>query len=267
MDVSDYNRRAWNHCVEIENRWTVPVDADAVSRARRGELDVVLTPIRSVPRRWFPPSLEGIDVLALASAGGQQGPLFAAAGARVTVFDASEGQLGQDRLVADREGLDLRTIQGDMADLSAFDDESFDLVFHPVSNIFVQDVRPVWREAARVLRPGGTMLAGFVHPHYFLFDDDALNKGEFVVRYKLPYADPDQLPTAKLEAFMAQNEPLCFGHTLTDQIGGQLDAGLALIDLFEDRWGDGKALDERIATFVATRSVKLAPSPRLRGFG
>lgn len=266
MDVKDYNRRAWNHCVEIENRWTVPVDAETVARAKQGEFGVLLTPIRSVPRGWFPPSLEGIDLLALACGGGQQGPLFAAAGAQVTVFDASEGQLGQDRLVAERENLEIRTVRGDMADLSAFDDESFDLVFHPVSNIFVQDVRPVWREAARVLRPGGTLLAGFVNPHYFLFDDDALNRGEFVVRYKLPYADPEQLPTAKLEAFMAQNEPLCFGHTLTDQIGGQLDAGLALIDLYEDRWGNGKILDERIATFMATRSVKLASRPTLRGF-
>lgn len=266
MDVKEYNRRAWNHCVEIENRWTVPVDAEAVARARQGAFDVLLTPIQTVPRHWFPPSVRALDLLALASAGGQQGPLFAAAGARVTVYDVSEAQLGQDRLVADREGLELRTVQGDMADLGAFDDESFDLVFHPVSNIFVEDVRPVWREAARVLRPGGTLLAGFVNPLYFLFDDDALNRGELTVRYEVPYADPEQLPTAKLEAFMAQNEPLCFGHTLTDQIGGQLDAGLALIDLFEDRWGDGKVLDERIATFVATRSVKLVTPPRGRGF-
>lgn len=242
------------------------MDSDAVARASQGSLEVLLTPIRQVPRHWFPEVLGGVDLLALASAGGQQGPLFAAAGARVTVFDASDGQLGQDRIVAEREGLELRTVRGDMADLSDLEDESFDLVFHPVSNIFVEDVRPVWREAARVLRPGGTLLAGFVNPLYFLFDDDALNRGEFVVRYALPYADSEQLPSAKLESFMALQEPLCFGHTLTDQIGGQLDAGLALIDLYEDRWGDGKALDERIATFVATRSIKLTPAPGARGF-
>ena len=89
------------------------------------------------------PPLAGADVLCLAAGGGQQGPILAAAGADVTVFDNSPRQLAQDRLVADRDGLAIRTIEGDMADLSAFADASFDLVVHPVSNVFAADVRPV----------------------------------------------------------------------------------------------------------------------------
>src|SRR5205085_1973198 len=100
---------------------------------------------------WFPP-VAGLEVLCLASGGGQQGPILAAAGARVTVFDNSPNQLAQDRLVADREGLALETVRGDMADLAAFPDARFDLIVHPCSNMFVPDVRPVWREAFRVLR-------------------------------------------------------------------------------------------------------------------
>jgi SAM-dependent methyltransferase len=73
-------------------------------------------------------------------------------------------RLAQDRLVADREALTIESRQGDMAELSVFPDESFDLVFHPVSNVFVPDVKPVWREAYRVLRPGGTLLSGFMNP-------------------------------------------------------------------------------------------------------
>ena len=38
---------------------------------------------------------------------------------------------------------------------TALADESFDVVFHPVSNVFAPRVRPVWQEAFRVLRPGG----------------------------------------------------------------------------------------------------------------
>ena len=80
------------------------------------------------------------------------------------MFDNSPQQLARDRLVAEREGLEIRTVQGDMRDLSAFADASFDLVFHPVSNLFCPEVRPVWREAYRVLRQGGILLAGFMNP-------------------------------------------------------------------------------------------------------
>ncbi len=94
--------------------------------------------------------------------------MLAAAGARVTVLDNSPRQLTQDRFVADREHLALQLVEGDMADLSQFASESFDLVFHPVSNCFVPDVRPIWREAFRVLRPGGRLVAGFLNPLVYL---------------------------------------------------------------------------------------------------
>ena len=104
-----------------------------------------------MPADWFP-ALPGLDVLCLASSGGQQAPVLAAAGAAVTVLDNSPAQLARDRLVADRDGLELATVEGDMADLSAFPNGRFGLVFHPCSNCFVPQVRPVWREAFRVLR-------------------------------------------------------------------------------------------------------------------
>ncbi|MEM9697094.1 MAG: class I SAM-dependent methyltransferase, partial [Myxococcota bacterium] len=160
FDLFAYNREAWDHQVELGDRWTTPVDADTIARARSGELEVGLTPIRPVPPTWLPSAWPGLAVLGLGSGGGQQCPLFAAAGADVTSVDASPRQLSRDREVAEREGLSLRTLEADMRDLSLLEDASFDLVFHPVSNCFVTDVRPVWREAARVLKPGGHLLAG-----------------------------------------------------------------------------------------------------------
>jgi 2-polyprenyl-3-methyl-5-hydroxy-6-metoxy-1,4-benzoquinol methylase len=134
-DILAYNRRAWDRQVERRNPWTIPVGPDIIARARRGDWQIVLTPTKPVPADWFPP-LAGLDVLCLASGGGQQGPPLAAVGARVTVLDNSPKQLAQDRLVADREGLTIETVQGDMADLSVFPDGRFDLIVHPVSNVF-----------------------------------------------------------------------------------------------------------------------------------
>jgi 2-polyprenyl-3-methyl-5-hydroxy-6-metoxy-1,4-benzoquinol methylase len=99
--VSSHNREAWDAQVERGNRWTLPVDHQAIEAARRGRLEVLLTDSRAVPAAWFP-DLEGAEVLCLASGGGQQGSLLAAAGAKVSVLDNSPGQLAQDRLVAKR---------------------------------------------------------------------------------------------------------------------------------------------------------------------
>src|SRR5215217_3323698 len=139
-DAVAHNRAAWDRLAEAGNEWTRPVGPDVIERARRGDWSVVLIGYEPTPRDWFPESLAGLPVLCLASGGGQQGPTLAAAGADVTVLDQSPAQLGQDRTVADRDGLSLRTVQGDMADLSAFPDGSFGLVFHPCSNCFVPDV-------------------------------------------------------------------------------------------------------------------------------
>lgn len=256
MDIIAYNSAAWDHLVSQGNQWTQAVDPETVERARHGELELLLTPNTPVPRAWLG-DLKGRDVLGLASSGGQQGPLMAAAGARVTVFDNSPAQLAQDRAVAQREGLELRLIQGDMRDLSALEDDSFDLIFHPCSNVFCPEVRPVWRECARVLRTGGTLLAGFGNPAIYLFDHGAAyDEGRLEVRHKLPYSDLGSLTEQERARFTDANEPLEYSHSLDDQIGGQLDAGLALIGFFEDTWNT-HPLDQYMKTYLATRSIKL----------
>jgi SAM-dependent methyltransferase len=255
MDVRGYNEGAWDRQVEGGNEWTVPVGPEVIEAARRGEWEVLLTNTKPVPRAWFP-EMRGADVLCLASGGGQQGPVFAAAGARVTVYDNSPKQLAQDRLVAGRESLELETVQGDMRDLSAFADESFDLVFHPVSNLFVPEVRPVWNEAFRVLRRGGILLAGFLNPVVYVFDPDlADTTGEVRVRHMLPYADSTSLDEEELRRKIENGEPLEFSHTLEDQIGGQTDAGFLISGFYEDRHRDDP-IAAHMPTLVATRAIK-----------
>jgi SAM-dependent methyltransferase len=258
VDIVAYNRAAWDREVENGNPWTIPVTPAVIAAARGGEWSVLLTPTKPVPRNWFP-EMQGADVLCLASGGGQQGPVFAAAGARVTVFDNSPRQLAQDRLVADREGLELATVQGDMADLSVFGAESFDLVFHPVSNIFAPAVRPVWREAYRVLRKGGALLAGFMNPAIYIFDVElADDEGILEVKYTLPYSDLESASEEKRQRYIEHGWPLEFSHTLEDQIGGQIDAGFLIAGFYEDTSPPEQhhILSKYLPVCLATRAVK-----------
>ena len=258
MDILSHNRDSWNKRVDEKNRWTCSVTTEVVDIARRGIFELVLTPTKPVPVSWFP-SLKGARTLCLASGGGQQGPLLAAAGALVTVFDNSPKQLAQDRYVAERDGLKIETLQGDMVDLSAFADESFDLIVHPVSNCFAPDVRPVWRECHRVLRHEGILLAGFANPLRYLFDDETMENGSLEVRHTIPYSDVTALTdAARRRLILEEMRPLEFGHTLADQIGGQLEAGLLLTGFYEDRVSEVERdpISRFIDTFIATRAVK-----------
>jgi len=255
MDVRGYNREAWDRQVEDGDEWTVPVGREIIEAARRGEWSVLLTETKAVPRAWFP-VMAGADVLCLASGGGQLAPVLAAAGANVTVLDNSPKQLAQDRFVAERESLGLRTVQGDMRNLSDFEDGRFDLVFHPVSNLFVPDVRPVWAETYRVLRSGGSLLAGFLNPAVYIFDRElADTTGEVRVKYTLPYADATSRSEEEVAQQIDRGEPLEFSHTLEDQIGGQIEAGFLISGFYEDRHRDDP-IAARMPTYVATRAIK-----------
>ena len=256
MDIRAYNRNAWNRQVEMGNQWTLPVSSEIIAAARHGEWELLLTPTKPVPRIWFPENLTGVDILCLASGGGQQAPILAAAGANVTVFDNSPKQLERDAYVAEREGLDLKIVEGDMRDLSIFSDESFDLIFHPVSNLFVPAVRPVWIEAYRILRQGGTLLSGFNNPVIYIFDLDLLDQDIFKVKYTLPYSDLTSLSESERQRYINEETPLEFSHTLTDQIGGQVEAGFVISGFYEDIDPD-TILEAYFPSFIATKAKKL----------
>jgi len=254
FDVRGFNRDAWDSQVNSgENPWTKPVSSEVIARARKGDFSVLLTENLPVPRDWFP-DFKGLDVLALACGGGQQGPVFAALGANVTVFDNSPRQLDRDREVAEREELsNLHTVEGDARNLAVFADESFDFIFHPVSNVFIPEVRPIWKEAYRVLRHGGSMLAGFMNPIFYLFDMDKSEIGIMEVKYRLPYADADHPEI--VERHRAGNWPLEYSHSLTDQLAGQTDVGFHITGLYEDRH-NGTEISTYTPTHLATRALK-----------
>ena len=265
IDPVAYNRAAWDREVDSGNEWTRPVGPEVIARARAGDWSVVLIGHKPVPRDWFPAELAGREVLCLASGGGQQGPVLAAAGAAVTVFDNSPRQLSRDEEVAAREELAIRTVLGDMRDLTALADASFDVVFNPVSNAFCPDLGPVWRESFRVLRPGGILMSGFMNPDVFIFDITALDeRDELVVRHRLPYTTLDLPDDERLRTY--GTGPIEYSHSLTEQIGGQLAAGFTLTHLIEaPHHADATA--RYLPGYIATRAVKVTPEGHARPGG
>ena len=176
-------------------------------------------------------------------------PLFAIAGAQCTLMDYSPRQLESDRMVARREGLEIEIVRGDMTRRFPFPDASFDLIFHPVSNCYVEDVEHVWRECFRVLRPGGRLLAGLDNGVNFAYDND-----ETALTNKLPFNPLKD--KALLEQCMRNDDGIQFSHTIGEQIGGQLRAGFVLRDVYDDTNGTGPLHDHGVPTFWATFAEK-----------
>lgn len=242
---TDINARTIDAWVDEGWEWGRPISHETFLRAQAGTWRIVLTPTIPVPRDWFPAELAGCRVLGLASGGGQQMPIMVACGARCTVLDYSERQLASEREVARREGYEIECVHADMTRPLPFADESFDLIIHPVSNCYVEQVLPIWRECYRVLKPGGRLLAGLDNGFGYTLDDAE----ERVVR-GLPY---NPLRDAKLAATLDLAEDgVQFSHTFDEQIRGQLQAGFELIDCYEDYAGTGRLNDLRIPTFWAT---------------
>jgi len=248
MHYADINAKTIDSWVKEGWEWGTPIDHETYENALRGEWDVLLTPTKYVPHAWFG-DLKGKKVLGLASGGGQQMPIFAALGARCTVLDYSEEQLKSEKLVAEREGYDIEIIRADMTQPLPFEDESFDLIFHPVSNCYVKDVQHVWNECARILKKGGRLLSGLDNGLAYAFNDD-----ETELVHQLPF-DPLQ-DEALMRISIENGDGVQFSHTIEEQIGGQLKAGLALRDVYGDIFLQGRLGQFNVPTFWATLSIK-----------
>ena len=254
MKYVEENSRIWDKRAENNDRWSTVVTTEEVAKARNGDWHIILTPEKPVPRDWFPSEMKGLKVLCLASGGGQQGPILAAIGADVTVFDNSQGQLEKDRYVAKRDGLTIKTVQGNMQDLSMFADASFDLIVHPWSNNYVDDILIVWKECSRVLKKSGTLVAGFGSPLEYIFDLKKFEKGELELKYSIPYADIDHQDDEAVRELSAE-EGFSWGHPVEEQIQGQISAGFVIAGFYEDRgcW----LFDNYINTSMATKAIKV----------
>lgn len=248
MNYQEINSKTIDAWCKEGWEWGKPIDHEEYVRASEGDWGVKLTPTKYVPKEWFG-ALAGKTLLGLASGGGQQIPVFSALGALCTVLDYSSVQCESERMVAAREGYEVTVIQGDMTKRLPFEDESFDIIFHPVSNCYVEEVKPIFKECYRVLKKGGILLCGLDNGINYLFDED-----ETTVKYSLPF-NPLKDP-ALYEDSVKNDWGIQFSHTMEEQIGGQLEAGFALTHIYEDTNGSGRLHDLNVPCFIATRAVK-----------
>lgn len=266
LNYTNINEHSWDKWASEKCVWTLPITHQEFLNAQNGKMSLYLTPLKPVPRDWYLP-LKNKRILGLASGGGQQCPLFVAGGATVTVFDISSKQLKSDKLVAEREGYDISLIKGDMSQKFPFEDESFDIVFNPVSNSYIKDIFHVWNECYRVLKHGGQLLSGFANPTIYLYEKD---KNEYRLSYAMPFNPLIDLSDRELER-LSYTDGIQFGHSFSEQITGQIDAGFVLTGFYEDYHPTDNAitsyntyigetasyLTKYMPIYFATKSIKI----------
>ncbi len=231
-----HNAKAWDWEVSKHNIWTDGCSDEQIEKARSGELEMILSPFKTVPASWVS-DMKGKKVLALACGGGQQAVLMSLAGAEVTLYDISEKQIAQDKSYADKLGLDIKCIQGDMRDLSCFEDESFDLIYNPTSTCFIDEVRSMYQHCYRILKPTGYFLTSITNPVLYLFDEKKVMRNKLRVKYTLPYSDLNSLSEKELDKHMKRNDTIEFSHTLEDLLAGITDCNFHIVGMYTDTAG------------------------------
>lgn len=242
----DHNRKAWDARVRRTARFTRPAP-DEEFREPLAALDGA---------GWLGQSIAGQRVLCLGAGGGRQGPLYAAAGARVTVVDISAEMLALDRQVAAERGLELRTVEASMDDLSALPPAGFDIVVQPVSTCYVPDVLAVYREVARVTVGGGLYVSQHKQPASLQTSVAPSPRGYEVTE---PYYRSGPLPPVEGSPHREAGT-LEFLHRWEELLGGMCRAGFAIEDLLEPVHAD----DQAVVGSFGHRSRYVAPYVRIK---
>lgn len=248
MDYTKTNAATIDSWVDKGWKWGKFISHEEYLKALNGNFEVKLTPTKNVPKEWLG-DLRGKKVLGLASGGGQQMPIFVALGADCTVLDYSDKQIESEKIVAQREDYAITIVQADMTKPLPFEDDSFDMIFHPVSNCFVEEVKPIWKECYRVLKKGGSLLSGLDIGINYIFDEE-----ERIITNTLPFNPLKN--EDHLRQLQKSDGGIQFSHTIEEQVNGQLEAGFTLKALYGDTNGKGNLHEHNVVSFIATLSIK-----------
>ena len=236
--VLHQNAAAWDRLAAAGEPLAQPAVAAAFAAPRRW-----LGTAGPPGRPWLPVSLAGLEVLCLAAGGGRHGPLYAAAGARVTVVDLSAAMLELDRRVARERRIDLELVQTSMDDLGSLASSRYDLVVQPVSSCYLPRVNRLFAEVARVCRPA----AGYISQHKLPTSLQGSLTLNAAGRYELVHPQPpaagprrEPLPPAEPSRLREQGTAE-FIHSLGDLLGGLCTSGFAIEDVWEPAEADTAA--------------------------
>jgi len=242
-----HNRSAWDRLARKQDRLAKPARDEDFSN-----------PLASVDGLgWLGGDVRGKRLLCLAAGGGRQGPIYAAAGAEVTVVDLSPAMLELDREVSNKRQLKVRTVEASMDDLSMLDNGSFDIVIHPVSTCYVRDVRPVYQEVARILVAGGLYISQHKQPTSLQADIQP-HQGSY--RVKHGYYDKRPLPVEPISNLIREDGTLEYVHRWEELIGAMCTAGFAIEALTEPM----HAKRDANAGSFGHRSSVIAPYVRIK---
>ena len=252
-EVARYNRDRWDELARAGVEYSRPLL----------ELDSNLARDRYDPYGIIG-DVRGKSVLCLASGGGQQSAGFGILGAKVSVLDISEAQLEKDREAAAHYGIQIKTVQGDMRDLSHFADDCFDVVYHPYSINFVPDANTVLDEVARIMRVDGIYFLGCANPMTHAVDDEAWDGHGYPLR--APYVEGAEIiDTSGYWDIQGDDGtskrikgPREFRHTLATLMSGLIDRGFVLLRVMETTNDGGPisdALDLKPGTWEHFQTV------------
>ncbi len=233
MNLYDQNRTAWDRMATNGHALATP--------AKESEL---ADPLKTVDEiGWLGKSIAGLNVLCLGAGGGRHSALYSAAGANVTVIDMSPAMLELDRQVCRERKFDVRLIEANMISMPMLRDGEFDIVIHPVSTCYIDDLQAVYRETARVVRPGGLYISQHKQPMNLQSSLEP-TQGRYVIEQPYvgnlaatPAASPNRLREIGTREII---------HSLQALLGGMCRAGFSIEDLTEPSHGK---LDQPVGSF------------------
>lgn len=230
-----------------------PVPSGLAERANRHDWDRYADEYQSehgaflgdVQFRWCPEGVDEADarllgavvgrrVLELGCGAAQCARWLRTRGAEAFAFDLSYRQLQHARRIDDDTRLRVPVLQATVSALP-FEDASFDVAFSAFGGLsFVVDLPAAIGEVARVLRPGGLLVASIVHPVRWMFPDDPTRRGMTITRSYF-----DRTPYVELDG---AGEPSYVEphHTFGDWVAALTAAGLRLTEVIEPTWPAGQ---------------------------